>query len=61
MNIAPFSRDQPERSQPSKQTNKMVEVDIHSLLKINSHFDLLFNDNVLNQYLSSVYYKSATI
>ena len=35
----------------------MGEVDIQLLLKLNSDFNLSFNDNKLIQYLSSVYCK----
>ena len=55
-NITPLSCDQPNaRSRQNKQTNK-----IQSLLNLNSDFNLSFNDNELNKYLSSVYCKSAT-
>ena len=47
VNIALLTRDQPERSQSSKQTNKIGEVDIQSLLNLNSDFNILFNDNEL--------------
>ena len=51
VNMAPLSRDQLEHLQ-SKQTNKMAEVDIQSLLNLNSDFNLSFNDNELNQSLN---------
>ena len=46
VNIAPLSC-----SKPSKQTNKMVKVDIKSHLNLNGDFNLSFTDNELNQYL----------
>ena len=39
----------------------MGEAEIWSLLNLNIDFNLSFNDNELNQYLSSVYCKSTTI